>query len=109
MGALRKKTVILVTHQVEFLPAVDLILVPPVSVWDVIIAIKHCRIVLVVVTYEGGYSLAVVRCEGETNVSPPDIPYNQGNLQAGIFEHSPPISKYSITAPLDCTSIFVYL
>ena len=27
MGALREKTVVLVTHQVEFLPAVDFILV----------------------------------------------------------------------------------
>lgn len=61
MGALRNKTVILVTHQVEFLPAVDLILVPPFSVSNVIIAIKHYIVVFVSFSYQGGYSLAVVR------------------------------------------------
>lgn len=33
MGILKEKTILFVTHQVEFLPAADLILVNQSSVW----------------------------------------------------------------------------
>lgn len=56
MGALARKTVLLVTHQVDFLPAFDSVLVRtfvspgPLLVYCIVVIFKYSRIIIIKVS-----------------------------------------------------------